>query len=148
MAVNTGVYTGESGVIKFTAEDSTVGLVGSVRSFTIDQETQTIESTTMGSGARTYEPGLKQFSGTMDLYLRDDNTGQIDLFRAIGGNADALTAGTGSTAIELYPSGTDTGIKLSGNVIITGHSITSNFDGMVECSVTFQGDGALTRTEL
>ena len=140
--LNAGVYTGESGVVKFSGSDSTVVAVASVRSFTIDQETQTIESTVMGQSARSYEPGLKQFSGSMDVYFRDDNVGQVELFNAIGGT------GSAGTAIELYPSGETTGVKLNGNVIITGHSITSNFDGMVEASVTFQGDGALTRTEL
>mgnify|MGYP003651222726 FL=1 len=80
----------------------------------------------------------------MDIYLNDNeghDGGNNDLFQAIGG-------ASGSTSIELYPSGETTGVKLSGNVIITGHSITSNFDGMVEASVTFQGDGALTRTAL
>jgi len=142
MPINTGVYTGESGVIKFTGDDSAVVAVASVRSFTIDQETQTIESTVMGQSARSYEPGLKQFSGSMDVYFRDENEGQKGLFNAIGGHESS------GTAIELYPSGETTGIKLSGNVIITGHSITSNFDGMVEASITFQGDGALTKTDI
>jgi predicted secreted protein len=77
----------------------------------------------------------------MDLYFRDDNQGQVNLFNAIGGD-------NGATTIELYPSGETTGIKLSGTIIITGHSITANFDGMVECSITFQGSGALTKTSL
>ncbi len=141
MATNTATYTGESGVIKFSEDGSAVVAVGNVRSFSIDQETQTIESTVMGSGSRTYLPGLKQFSGTMDVFFRESDEGQKSLFDAIGGTH-------GSTAIELYPSGETTGIKLSGNVIITGHSISTNFDGMTEASITFQGDGALTKTEL
>lgn len=141
MATNTATYTGESGVVKFSEDGSAVIAVASVRSFSIDQETQTIESTVMGSGSRTYLPGLKQFSGTMDVFFRDADEGQKSLFDAIGGSS-------GSTAIELYPSGETTGIKLSGNVIITGHSISTNFDGMTEASITFQGDGALTKTAL
>jgi len=146
MATNETTYTGESGVIKFTdnSSSSVVG-VASVRSFTIDQELDAIESTVMGAGNRSYLPGLRQFSGTMDVFFRDDTSGgagQEALF-----NAAKSTQST-STAIELYPSGETTGIKLSGNVIITGHSITSNFDGMVEASITFQGDGALTRTNI
>lgn len=141
MATNITTYTGEAGVVKFSDTASSAVIVASVRSFTLDQETQAIESSVMGSGSRSYVPGLKQFSGSMDLYFRDDNQGQVNLFNAIGGD-------NGSTSIELYPSGETTGIKLAGNVIITGHSITANFDGMVEASVTFQGDGALTRTSL
>jgi predicted secreted protein len=145
MATNTTSYTGESGVVKFSDTASSVAAVASVRNFTIDQETDAIESTVMGAGNRSYLPGLRQFSGTMDVFFRDDTSGgagQEALF-----NAAKSTQST-STAIELYPSGETTGIKLSGNVIITGHSITSNFDGMVEASITFQGDGALTRTNI
>ena len=139
MATNAGTYTGESGTIEF-GTSSSQSTVASVRSFTIDQETQTIEDTTMGSVDRTYKAGLSQFSGSADVYFRDDNTAQVDLFNAIGSDS--------TSTINLYPSGTTTGIKLSGNVIITGHSITSSFDGMVEASITFQGSGALVRTEL
>ena len=135
MATNNATYTGEAGVVKFSDDTSAVVAVASVRSFTLDQETQTIESSVMGTTGRTYLAGLTQFSGTMDVYLRDDDDGQNSLFSAIGANP---------AAIELYPSGETTGVKLSGDVIITGHSITSNFDGMVEASITLQGSGALT----
>jgi predicted secreted protein len=141
MATNTATYTGESGVVKFVGGDSTVAAVASVRSFTIDQETQTIESSVMGSGNRTYLPGLSQFSGTMDVFLRDDDAGQTNLMSAV-------STPDGAGKIELYPSGETTGIKLDGNVIITGHSITANFDGMTEATITFQGTGALTKTAL
>jgi len=137
MAVNNGTYTGESGTVEF-GTDSSQSVVASVRSFTLDQETQTIEDTVMGSVDRTYKAGLSQFSGSMDVYFRDDNTGQLDLFNAIGSDT--------TNTINLYPSGTGQGIKLSGNIIVTGHSISSNFDGMVEASITFQGSGALVRT--
>ena len=75
----------------------------------------------------------------MDIFFRDDDDGANSLFTSIGNNP---------AAIELYPSGETTGVKLAGNVIVTGHSITSNFDGMVEASVTFQGSGVLTKTDL
>ena len=135
----TSSYTGESGAIKFSDNSSAVQLVAAVRNFTVDQETQAIESTVMGTTGGTYLGGLTQFSGSADLYLIDDDMGQDSLFAAIGNNA---------AAIELYPSGTSTGVKLSGNVIITGHSITSNHDGMVEASITFQGSGALTKADV
>jgi predicted secreted protein len=146
MATNTTTYTGENGVVKFVGGDSTVATVASVRSFTIDQEVQSIESTVMGSGARSYIPGLRQFSGSMDLYLRDDDAGQRNLLSfANGGGSEGLAK------LELYPSG-DTaplvGQKLSGNVIITNFSITSNFDGMVEATADFQGSGSLSITNI
>lgn len=141
MATNTGVYTGESGVIKFVGADSTVAAVASVRSFTIDTEVQSIETSVMGTGSRTYVPGLTQFSGSFDLYQRDEDGGQRNILSYIQ-NPEAVGE------IEFYPSGETTGIKLAGSVIITGFSISSNFDGVVEGSATFQGSGALTVTDL
>ena len=141
MAVNSGVYTGESGVVKFVGDDSTVAAVASVRSFTIDREVQTIETTVMGETARTYQAGLAQFSGSLDVYLRDDDEGQNNFLSYVE-NPDSVAK------IELFPSGETTGIKLDGNIIVTGHSITTNFDGAVEASIQFQGSGALTRTAL
>ena len=136
---STNTYSGEQGAIKFSDNGSAVQLVAAVRNFTVDQETQAIESTVMGSTGRTYLGGLTQFSGSADCYCVDEDIGQDSLFASIGNNP---------AAIELYPSGTTTGVKLSGNVIITGHSITSNHDGMVELSITFQGSGALTRVDI
>ncbi len=139
MANNSGVYTGESGVIKFVGDDSTVASVASVRSFSVDREVGTIETTTMGSTNRSYTAGLAQFSGSLDVYLRDDDAGQSNFLSYVE-NPDSVAK------IELFPSGETTGIKLAGDVIVTGHSITSNFDGAVEASISFQGTGALTRT--
>lgn len=140
MATNSAVYTGENGVIKFDVV-GTPTAVASVRSFTIDQETATVETTTMGAtgGARSFLPTLKAFSGTADVYFRDDDEAQSALFAGIG--ADPAT-------LEVYPSGATTGIKLTGEIIITGFSVTSNFDGLVEASITFQGTGPLSRTAL
>ena len=138
MATNTTTYNGQSGVVKYDVS-GTATAVAEVRSFTIDQETATVENTTMGDNARTYLPSLTQFSGTMDVFFRDDDTAANALFAGIG--ADAAT-------LEVFPSGETTGIKLSGEIIVTGHSITSNFDGMVEASVSFQGTGALTKADL
>ena len=143
MPANTGVYTGESGVIKFVENnDGTVSAVASVRSFSVDREVGTIETTSMGSTNRSYTAGLAQFSGSVDVYLRDDETdggGQINFLQYVESPSTIAR-------IELYPSGESTGIKLVGDVVVTGHSITSNFDGAVEASISFQGTGALTRT--
>lgn len=138
---NIGTYTGEAGVVKFSDDGSAVAAVASVRSFTVEQSMDTLEDTVMSSdGAfRTYKGGLSTFSGTIDCYLRDDDDAQRSFFTSIGNNA---------AAIELYPSGESTGVKLTGNVLITSHSISASFDSMVEVSISFTGSGALTRTDL
>ena len=139
MAGNTAAYTGTSGVAKFDVADSAT-TIASVRNFTVDQVTDTIETSSMGNSAKTYLPGQTSFSGTLDLLFVDADAAQAALFAAIGSNPASL---------ELYPSGNgSTGVKLSGEVIITGHSITVDQNDAVVASVTYAGTGALTSTTL
>ena len=138
MATNTATYTGELGVVKYDVS-GTATAVAEIRSFTIDQEQATVEQTVMGDTTRSYLPSLAQFSGSMDVFFRDDDDAANALFTGIG---------AGAATIEIYPSGETTGVKLSGEIIVTGHSISSNFDGMVEASISFQGTGALTKADL
>ena len=129
MAYNTTTYTGESGRVEFDVGAS-LSHVASVRSLSIDLETETIEDTSMDSlGVRSYKAGLTNFSGSMDVFLRDSDTAQQAM----------RTQGSAPASIKLYPSGKTTGMSLTGEVIITGFSITSNFDGMVEGTCSFQG---------
>ena len=118
--------------------DGTV-LVGSnavaeIRSFSVDETMDTIESTAMGDTYRTFETSLKSWSGTVDVFFDDtDTSGQ-----------GALTVGSEVT-VSLQVEGNTTGDhKLSGSAIVTGRSISSSFDGLVEASLSLQGDGALT----
>ena len=139
MATNSASYDGQAGVVKFDVAGSPT-VVAEVRSFTIDQETATVEKTKMGDTSRSYLPSLAQFSGTMSVFHRDDDSAH---------NAIFLSAQGGSAAtIEVYPSGESTGVKLSGEILITGDSISSNFDSMVEREISFQGNGNLTKTNL
>ena len=85
-------------------------------------------------GNRTYKAGLTDFSGTMDLYMRDSDDAQQAL----------RTQGSAPATIQLFPSGETTGATLTGEVLITGFSISSSFDGMVEATASFQGTGGLT----
>jgi predicted secreted protein len=55
-----------------------------------------------------------------------------------------LLVGAGTVEIELYLQ--DTSDKFSGNVIITGFTINSSMDGMVEASISFQGSGSCSFT--
>ncbi len=134
MAFNTTTYTGESGRVEFDVGGSLTN-VGSVRSFSIDLNTETIEDTNMSSGGnRTYVAGLTDFSGTMDLFMRDSDAAQQAM----------RTQGSAPASLKLFPSGETTGMSLTGEVLITGFSISSTFDGMVEATASFQGTGGIT----
>ena len=138
MATNTAVYSGTQGVAHFDVGGS-VTAVASIISFSVSQSGDAIETSAMGSTSRTYIPGLTNFTGTMSLFFRDDDAAQSALFSGPGAAA---------ATVELCPSGRTTGVKLSGEVIITSHDISADNAGAVTAEVGFQGTGALTKADL
>ena len=124
-------HTGSEGTVKVGANT-----IAEIRSFSIDETGDTLEDTTMGDTARTYKSSLTSFSGSVDVFYDEtDTTGQ-----------GALTVGAEIT-INAYPEGDTAGDTYkSGSAIVTGVSLSSSFDGMVESSITFQGNGSLTTT--
>jgi predicted secreted protein len=122
-------HAGSEGTVKVGSN-----AIAEIRSFSIEETADTFEDTTMGDVARTYKPSLTSFSGSVDVFWDEtDSTGQ-----------GALTIGAEVT-LNLYPEGSTTGdTYLSGSAIVTSRSISSSFDGMVEMSISVQGNGALT----
>ena len=108
--------------------------IAEVRSFSITESADTIEDTTMGDAARTYKPSLTSFSGSVEVFWDEtDTNGQI-----------ALAVGSEIT-FNVYPEGSTSGdAYLTGSAIVTGKTINSSADGMVEASISLQGNGALT----
>ena len=143
------VYTGQFGVLKVADGSGTLQSVAELRSFSIETSTETIENTTMGDTSRSYFAGLKSFSGTADIFYDNDqleSAGAADIPAFLGGiNQSGSTPRNDVVASEAYPNGTTSGDpKISGNIIITGYSITSSLDGMVEASISFTGSGDVT----
>ena len=122
------IYTGHDGVIKLADSGDSLSstAIGNLRSFTIDQTQDTVETTTMGSsGTRSYQPGLSTFTISGDVYFDHADTVQAKL--------DELMSKTGQETLatfEVYPSGdgtsqTPANSKFSGSCIITSFSISS-----------------------
>ncbi len=107
-----------------------------IRGFSIDENIDIVEDTSMGDNSKTYLASIKDFSGSVDvLYDETDTNGQT-----------ALSVGS-SVTLNFAPEGTDSGdVKLTGTAIVTGKSVTSSFDGLVESTITVQGTGGLTTT--
>lgn len=124
-------HKGSEGTVKVGAN-----AVAEIRSYTITETADTLEDTTMGDASRTYLPSLKTFSGSMDVFWDEtDTNGQV-----------ALAPGS-TVTINVYPEGSSSGdTYYTGSVIVTDHTITASFDGMVEASFSFQGTGALSET--
>ena len=120
-----------------------VGLIN-VRNFTCDITADTIETTTMGvnTDSRTYVRGLASWSGSADVYVDPANlTGGASAISRLITTGGAVGDGVATFRGNLSASGAN---NLTGNVIITGFSINSTMDGLVEGSVSFQGSGAVT----
>mgnify|MGYP005728717301 CR=1 FL=1 len=110
--------------------------IAEIRGFSIDETIDTVEDTSMGDSSKSYLASIKDFSGSVDvLYDETDTNGQT-----------ALSVGS-SVTLNFAPEGTASGdVKLTGTAIVTGKSITSSFDGLVESTITVQGTGGLTTT--
>ena len=110
--------------------------IAEIRGFSIDETIDVVEDTSMGDSSKTYLASIKDFSGSVDvLYDETDTNGQT-----------ALSVGS-SVTLNFAPEGTASGdVKLTGTAIVTGKSITSTFDGLVESTITVQGTGGLTTT--
>jgi len=122
-------HVGKDGVVKVGSD-----AVGSVRSFNVDYNSDTVETTKMGDAARTYTGTLKSWTASIDaIWLEDTDTGQ-----------QALNPGDEVT-LNLYPEGADSGdTYYTGTCIVTGVSVSTSFDDLVMVSFTAQGDGDLT----
>lgn len=123
-------HTGSEGTIKIGSDT-----LGELRSFSLESTAETIEDTSMGDSARTYKVGLTAFTGTASVFFDETDTAQ--------GTVDAGTEIT----LNVYPEGDTSGdTYYTGSAIVTGRTINSSFDGMVEMELSFQGSGALTET--
>jgi len=123
-------HKGSEGIIKVGSDS-----VLEIRSYSIEESADTLEDTSMGDSARTYKPSLTSFSGSLDVFWDETDTGQ-----------NALSIGSEVT-LNVYPEGDTAGdIYYSGSAIVTGVSRAGSFDGLVEASISVQGNGALTET--
>ena len=122
-------HIGRDGIVKVGANT-----VAEVKSFSIEESADTVETTKMTDTARSHAITLTSFSGSLDCFWDEtDTTGQ-----------GALTIGA-SVTLALYPEGEAVGdTYYSGTALVTGVSRSASFDGMVEASISVQGTGALT----
>jgi predicted secreted protein len=134
-----------------TGNDGAISVNGiavlAVRSWSIDMTADTIETTTMGNDTRTYIKGLSTFSGSADVYFDPDTaTSGFDAAETTFNPANASTVvGASGVAgkfyVEYLASGNDQ--LFQGNLIVTGYTVNSSMDGMVEASISFQGTGSV-----
>lgn len=130
-----------------TGNDGAVSVAGTnlaaVRNFSVDVVSDTIESTTMGNDTRQYLKGLSSYSGSADIYFDTTEFDDSTVSNALNPTSGAV--GDAPIAMKLYidDDASNDVILWANTVIVTGFSVTSSMDGMVEASLSFQGSGAL-----
>jgi hypothetical protein len=131
------ILTGNDGALKVNGKN-----VLSLRNFSVEITRDTIETTTMGKDVRSYVGGLASFSGSADFYFDPDTA--TDGFDAAETTFNPTTGAVGDaivTVIAYLKSDASNDIAFSGNCILTGYTVNSTMDGMVEGSLSFQGSG-------
>jgi predicted secreted protein len=130
--------TGNNGAITLNGNS-----VAAVRNFSVEMTADTIETTTMGVDVRTYVSGMSSFSGSADVYF---DAADFDTYES-SFNPTAGLVGASGVAVKLYIQenySSTSDYAFTGNVIVTGYTVNSSMDGMVEASISFQGTGATT----
>jgi len=107
--------------------------------WTLDVNQEPVESTVLGSSARSFKPGIITWTGSAECFWDESDTAQNQI------DTDMATVDT--KTLELYPEGTTSGdTYFTGTVIISSISRNSSVNGMVTASFSFQGTGGLTKT--
>jgi predicted secreted protein len=76
---------------------------------------------------------MKTWSASGDLYWDEGDAGQL-----------LITIGSQVT-LNLYPEGGTTGdVYYSGAAIVTQFNVSASFDGIIEGSIAFEGNGPLS----
>lgn len=123
-------HMGSEGVVRIGA-----AAVAEVRAWSIEESGDAVEDTSLGDAWRSYRPGLKSWSGSIECFWDPDDAG----------GQEALAVGA-EVALELYPAGAEAGdAYFSGTGIVTAVTRRGSFDGMVEAVFRVQGSGALAR---
>ena len=108
--------------------------IAEIKDFSLSETAETIDDTTMGDSARTKQVGLTTASGSMTAFWDEtDSSGQ-----------GAMTVGA-SVTLNLYPEAATTGDTYATlTALITEKGVSTTLDGMVETTVSFEANGAVT----
>ena len=119
---------GRDGLIKLSSTT-----IGELRNYALTHSSDVVEDSVLGDTYRTRLASMKSFSVSGDLYWDEGDAGQL-----------LITIGS-SVTLNLYPEGATTGdVYYSGAAIVTQFNVSAAFDGIIEGSIAFEGNGALS----
>ena len=125
-------YRGQDGVFQAITTGGTLASTNNLKSWSIEEATDSIETTVMGATSKTFTTGSKSWTASAELLYDLSNAVQADL--VIGETVD----------IKIYPNTASQAESFAGRGIVTATSQSGALGDMVISSVTVQGTGALT----
>ncbi len=119
---------GRDGLIRISSTT-----IGELRNYALTHTSDTVEDSVLGDTYRTRLASMKTWSASGDLYWDEGDAGQL-----------LITIGS-SVTLNLYPEGATTGdVYYSGAAIVTQFNVSASFDGIIEGSIAFEGNGQLS----
>lgn len=128
-------YSGKDGTLTYHGNS-----VAKVSSWSFSSSVDTLETTALTDGDRSYVPGLRQFSGNATIFYYDDAPKPL-LERIVSTGAVTESSVIG---IKLGWGGK----SISGNVIITSGELNCAVGEVMQASIQFQFTGTLTGVTL
>ena len=125
-------YKGEDGVFQAITTGGTLASTNNLKSWSIEEATDSIETTVMGNTSKTITTGIKSWTASCEVLYDLSNAVQADL--VIGETVD----------IKIFPNTSSQTESFAGTGIVTATSQSGALGDMVNSSVTVQGTGALT----
>ena len=125
-------YKGQDGVFQAITTGGTLASTNNLKSWSIEEATDSIETTVMGNTSKTFTTGIKSWTASCEVLYDLSNAVQADL--VIGETVD----------IKIFPNTSSQTESFAGTGIVTATSKSGALGDMVNSSVTVQGTGALT----
>lgn len=120
-------------------------VIGGVYQWTVVSDFAALESTVMGEVWRSYRPGLPGWNGTMVARFNNAE-GQEQLLATVTGLNPAGSLAEVQFQVNDQNDPSPGTRFLSGEVIITGVTISADVTNIIDANYTFQGSGPLTLT--
>ena len=125
-------YKGQDGVFQAITTGGTLASTNNLKSGSVEESTDSIESTVMGATAKTFTTGIKSWTASCELLYDLSNAVQADM--VIGETVD----------IKIFPNTSSQTESFAGTAIVTATSQSGAIGDLVTSSITLQGTGALT----
>ena len=124
-------YAGKDGALSIGGTN-----VAMLTSWNVTQNAETLECAYMGADWKEHKAGLKSWEGSAEANFTDDDPADPQA-------ANEIVVGT-EVALIFYPLTSDTGMKFSGNAIVTSIDNSASLGDVQTASLSFVGSDALT----